>query len=144
LGSVRIPLAAGLASIAVNILTSVLFAGSMGQGGLALANSLASLFNAFCMFMFLRRKLNPWMKTGVLGSLGKALGASAVTGVLAYAVSAVLEKILPGGGAALLLRVGVSVAAGGAAYFLALFVFREEEWTGFIGRQKNRYKKLTK
>ncbi|MDR1206130.1 MAG: murein biosynthesis integral membrane protein MurJ [Peptococcaceae bacterium] len=149
LGDVKIPLAAGLASIAVNILASVLFTGSMGQGGLALANSLASLFNALCMFVFLRRKLRLWTKVGILGSLGKALGAAAATGAAAYAVSAFLEAMLPGGGIALVLRVGASVAAGGAVYFLALFVLREEEWTGFIGRlfagrQKNQYKKLTK
>jgi peptidoglycan biosynthesis protein MviN/MurJ (putative lipid II flippase) len=109
----------------------------MGQGGLALANSLASLFNALCMFVFLRRRLHPWMSSGGLtGSLGKALGAAAATGIAAYAVAAVLERILPGGGSALLIRVGASVAAGGAVYFLMLTVLREKEWTGFISAVK--------
>jgi putative peptidoglycan lipid II flippase len=94
LGDVKLPLAAGLASILVNVLASVLWTESMGQGGLALANSLASLFNALLMFVFLRRKLNPWLNGGVLGSLGKALAAAAATGAAAYGVSAAMGKML--------------------------------------------------
>jgi putative peptidoglycan lipid II flippase len=139
LGDVKIPLAAGLSSIIINILASVLWTESMGQGGLALANSLASLFNAFFMFVFLRRRLNPWMR-GVLDSLGKALAAAAVTGAAAYGVAAVLEPGLSGGGSVLLVRVGISVGVGGLVYFLALFVLREKEWTGFLSAVKSKFR----
>jgi putative peptidoglycan lipid II flippase len=139
LGDVKIPLAAGLSSIIINILASVLWTESMGQGGLALANSLASLFNAFFMFVFLRRRLDPWMRDG-LNSLGKALAAAAATGAAAYGVAAILEPGLSGGGSVLLVRVGISVGAGGLVYFLALFVLREKEWTEFLSAVKSKFR----
>jgi hypothetical protein len=37
--------------------------------------------------------------------------------------------------------VGAAVAAGGAVYFLALFVLREKEWTTFVSAVKARFGK---
>jgi putative peptidoglycan lipid II flippase len=137
-GNVKLPLIAGLSSIGVNILASMLWTHSMKQGGLALANTLASLCNALLMYVFLRRKAAAWGEGYVWESLIKALIAAAATGAGAYGVYAALSGFLPGGGRFLLVRSGLSIAAGGILYFLALLILREREWTDFVRNQLGR------
>ena len=55
LGDVRTPLYLGLLSILVNVVVSMALMPVLAHSGLALANSLAAVFNALAMYVLLKR-----------------------------------------------------------------------------------------
>ena len=148
MGDSKTPMLTGLVSILVNIIASRALMGSLGPGGLSLANSLASLFNAGCMYVLLRRRL-PGHEGKSLGTTTlKALTASLATAaaaVFAYReLAAALGLSLDAGGLKLALGVAGAIAAGVAAYVIVIFLLKENELLMFArqltGRGRGRKK----
>jgi len=144
LGNTRTPLIMGLSSIAVNILASILLIPVMQQGGLALANSLASLFNALGMYVMLSYHLQDRRVLDLLKSLAKILVASVATGISALAVCDLLQDYLVGINQSLALLSGVlvSIGVGVLVYVAALWIMKEEEHWNFV-RQILQEKKIS-
>lgn len=134
LGDVKTPLAAGFLSIIVNVVASMVLTPSLSHAGLALANSLAAVFNALVMYVLLKKHV-PCLFLAELGrSVGKYLAGSLLTGVVAWSLyryladTVFVEQSLT----ILLLNVMVSVSVGVLVYGLCLLISREEETGTFL------------
>ena len=86
------PVTVGIAAMIVNVLLSLLLIGPLAHGGLALANSTATLIEMVVLLWLLRGKLGGWQESMVGRSLLKTVAASAVMAV----VVAVLLQIMDG------------------------------------------------
>jgi len=126
----RTPMFFGLSSIAVNIAASALLVRPMTQGGLALANSLASLYYALGMYAALLRRLpgaGPG-KHSLTATLAKALAASAAAALAAAAAWRLCDPLFaPLGGKGLLAAIGLSIIAGISSYIVVIFLLKENE-----------------
>ncbi|MGI6144485.1 MAG: murein biosynthesis integral membrane protein MurJ [Peptococcia bacterium] len=134
LGDVRTPLYLGLLSILVNVVVSMALMPVLAHSGLALANSLAAVFNALAMYVLLKRHL-PRLYIWDLGrSVVKSLSGSLLTAVTAgFLYNLLSTTLFPGVGLeVLLIKVVLSVAAGVLVYALSLLLLREEETFIFL------------
>jgi len=137
-GDVRTPLYLGLLSILVNVVASLLFMPVLAHSGLALANTIAAIFNALGMYLLLKKHL-PHLYIGDLGrSVIKSLSGSLLTALTAVGLYRLLEStVLAGEGAEILLvKVIVSVGVGVLVYGLSLLLLREEETLAFLDKVK--------
>lgn len=121
------PVKIGMAAMASNIGLSLLFIGPLAHGGLALANSLATLAEMVVLLWLLRARLGGWQARRVAASAIKTAGASAVMA----------------GGTAILLRLTAAwpgpaqaLAAGGGAitlFVLAAALLKSPELRAAVG-----------
>lgn len=141
LGDVRTPLFLGLVSLVVNVLASIALTPALGHNGLALANSLASIFLALAMFALLRRHL-PRLYTGeILVSAGKSLVASVLTALAALGVYRylALDLFKIQDTRILLLEVLAAMSLGVIVYGLAILLLREKETLVLLQGFKERF-----
>ena len=129
LRDVSTPLIIGLLSIAVNVLVSLALADEMGHSGLALANTVATVFAAVFMYILLRRRLPRLYFGDLFSSAVKALLASILTGFSALAAYRYLvgSLLTAPDGMTLLGGVAVAILAGMLVYGIALLILREGE-----------------
>jgi putative peptidoglycan lipid II flippase len=109
LADTRTPLVFALAGAGVNIALAVLLSGPLGAGGLALAMSLAAIFEAGGLLMVVAGRTQGWrwrpMAVSVGKSLTASLGMAAALWLVAHAVgglsplAALLALVAVGGGA---------------------------------------------
>ena len=116
----RTPVAAGVAAMLLNVALSLLLIGPLAQGGLALANSIATTVEALILIGLIRGRLSGIEGRRVWGALTRSGLASAVMG---FALLGLLQ--LPMGSAFALCATGI--AAGVAVYAGAAFVLRADE-----------------
>lgn len=133
------PVFIGATSIAVNILLSILWVQTMGSEGLALAYSLAGLFNMLLLTILLKVKLHSIDGYKLARSLTITLGASIIMYIGASYCVRVLEHSL---GLALaaqdLLTVMLAIAVGILIYGAIVISLKLEETEIIIGIIKNK------
>ena len=122
----KVPLAAGAASILVNVLLCMALAQRMGVAGLALSSAVSSTVYALLLDIPLELRGEGVLSRSFLLDLGKMALATALMAVGAWAVAGLTEGLLPGK-AGELLTLGASAAAGVAVYFPAAVMLRLEE-----------------
>ena len=122
----KVPLAAGAASILVNVLLCMELAQRMGVAGLALSSAVSSTVYALLLDIPLELRGEGVLSRSFLLDLGKMALATALMAVGAWAVAGLTEGLLPGK-AGELLTLGASAAAGVAVYFPAAVLLRLEE-----------------
>jgi putative peptidoglycan lipid II flippase len=130
LGQNRTPVIVSVAAVAVNIVSSVALVRPFGYRGLALATSIAALFNAATLVVLLHRRLGGLDDTRTLASVGRILMASAVMGATALAMDRATSALLPG--AQLGLQVGRLVITIGCSMVVlaaAAWALRIREFT---------------
>jgi putative peptidoglycan lipid II flippase len=140
MGDARTPLWMGLVSIAVNIVASMLLMPRMDQGGLALANSLASLFYTLGMYGMLSRHIGDRQDKDLLATLLKTVAASLGTGLSAWTVYRFSGPWFAGFGTSLQAagQTGLAILAGVTVYALGIVLLREKILWEFIGPLKRR------
>jgi putative peptidoglycan lipid II flippase len=140
MGDARTPLWMGLVSIAVNIVASMLLMPRMDQGGLALANSLASLFYTLGMYGMLSRHIGDRQGKDLLATLLKTVAASLGTGLSAWTVYRFSGPWFAGFGTSLQAagQTGLAILAGVTVYALGIVLLREKILWEFIGPLKRR------
>ncbi len=115
------PVKVGAASIALNILFSLALLRPLEQGGLALANSLATTLEMLTLLYLLRPRLGGVDGPRLLNSLGKIVLASAAMGVaVAFLMQAVAQM-------SAWIVVSAGLVVGAAAFFGAMLLLRSEE-----------------
>jgi len=125
----RTPVLAGVGAMTLNLVFSFLFTalftrlGWFPHGGLALANSAATLLESVLLFVLLRRRLNGLEEHRIFLAFAKSLIAGAGMGLLIWFLGNAL------GYQSLLLRNAIAILAGVASYGLLLFLLRTEELT---------------
>lgn len=140
LRDVKTPLYIGLLSIFVNIGASIVLVRYMGHSGLALANTLAAVFNTLVMYFLLGRHLPDLYIKDISASSGKSVLASIISAVGAAVVYGLLAgSLLVGGGTRILVfQVFFSILAGIVIYALAIVLLREKEVTNLLQRLRSR------
>jgi len=127
------PVLVGLAAMTTNIVLSVVLVRPLGVGGLALANSIATLAEMALLMVLLRRRLGGWEERRVLRSLLHTLAAT----LLMAAVTIGLLRL--GQGWPLPLQAVVVGGVAIAVYAAAAWAFRSPEaraLPGLLRRQK--------
>jgi putative peptidoglycan lipid II flippase len=115
------PVRIGVASVVLNILLSLVLIGPLKQGGLALANSVATILEMLVLLFLLRNRLSGVDgRTMLLSAVRMAIGAA----VMAAAI--VLYGQTPPSQNVLLLLVG-GIAVGAGAYLVTMLVLRSNE-----------------
>jgi putative peptidoglycan lipid II flippase len=123
----KTPVLVGVGAMTLNLGFSFFFTwlfsrvGWMPLGGLALANSAATLIESVVLLALMRKRLNGLEENKVWLSFIKALGAGA--GMAAVILLLISKPILPGR----IFMVGLPVAAGMVAYGILLLILRTEE-----------------
>jgi len=117
----RTPVAIGVVAMALNIILSVLLIRPLLHGGLALANSLATIVETVVLLAILRGRLGGIDGRALLWSVGKTAVAAMVMGFGAYWFAAWAR------GSHILLRGGGAVILGGILFLAASLVLRSEE-----------------
>ncbi|RJQ85519.1 MAG: murein biosynthesis integral membrane protein MurJ [Desulfobacteraceae bacterium] len=113
----RTPVRAAVLSIAVNLLLGLILMGPMQHDGLALALSLASIFNLGLLTAALRRRLGALGGRGICVSAGKSALCAAAMGVCVWAETLWL---LPAAGKGIALLPGVAACALSGAFIFIL------------------------
>ena len=122
------PVAIGILSIAINLIFNFTLIGPMGHGGLALAYSIAGIFNMVALLYFLRRKIGGINGRGLVISCARALMASLIMGLAVYFAAAYLESALDMTRKInQIIQVVIGVGAGCGIYAIFAFVFKSEE-----------------
>lgn len=108
------PVKVAAASLVINIILNLVLMRPLKAGGLALATSLAAIFNCILLYVALRKKIGSLGISRILDSLFKISLAGLVMGVLCYYVS-------------LRLNVMISIFLGIAAYFSVCLLLDSRE-----------------
>lgn len=117
-------------TVAVNLAFSLLLIGPLQHGGLALANSLASLLNTVMLSWHLNKRIPGMWDSGMLKFFLQASLASTLMGAGAWAVSHYMAGPLAAlGTLGLALQVTAGIAAGVIIFIGAVFLLRMEETT---------------
>jgi putative peptidoglycan lipid II flippase len=134
LGQSRTPVLVSVLSVLTNAALNIWLVQVYGYRGLALGTSITALLNAGLLVVLLRGRLGG-LGLAHLGSvLARVAVASAIMGVLAWALDRQLLTWVPGGGLAVqLVRVGLTIAGALATLALALHVLRVREFTDVVG-----------
>jgi putative peptidoglycan lipid II flippase len=129
LGSSRVPVLAGMASVACNIVLGLVLARLLGHPGLALATAIAALVNASLLLWLLRARLGGLEGRRLLASVIGIVAASTAMAGAAWGTERLLHIPLPG--QSILeqaIRVFGSIAAGLVVLALAAQALRIEEF----------------
>lgn len=133
LRDVKTPLYLGLISIVVNILASIALVPLMGHSGLALANTIASIFISVTMYWRLAIHLPDLHLATLLRTTGKALAAAVLSALAAGITYSFLSRFMVlQGTKGLLIGVTAGIMAGIVVYGLAVILFKEEETQEFL------------
>ncbi|OPY56441.1 MAG: putative peptidoglycan biosynthesis protein MurJ [Pelotomaculum sp. PtaU1.Bin035] len=125
----RTPVKLTLITVLVNLVLSVLLIRFFQHGGLALANSLASLTGTALFMIFLNKKVAFLKWVGFLKFTLSVLAATGLTAVASYGVSAALAGFADARDAfGLAFQVGTAVLAGVAVFTASAVAFRIEEF----------------
>jgi putative peptidoglycan lipid II flippase len=117
----RTPVLIGAVAMAVNIILSLILIGPLLHGGLALANSLATIGETIVLLMLLRPKLGGLRGGPVLRSVVKTGAASLVMGLGLAAFVRWTQ------GSHIVVRGGGAVLVGGGLFLLASLALRSQE-----------------
>ena len=130
LGLNRIPVIVSVISVLVNAGLNWWLVGELGYRGLAIGTSIAALFNAAALLVFLRRRLHGLNEARVLGSFIRITIASVLMGGAAYVANRQLDALIGGTAlAAQLVRVFGSIAVALAVLTAAAWALRIDEFS---------------
>ncbi|MBC7337090.1 MAG: polysaccharide biosynthesis C-terminal domain-containing protein, partial [Clostridia bacterium] len=122
------PMLVGMFTIALNIWLNLILIGRLGHGGLALAYSLAGIFNMVLLLFLLRRRLGPMGGRRLALSAAKSLVAALLAASAAWTVAGRLEpQVLLLGKLGQVQQVGAALAVALGVFLLAAVALRMEE-----------------
>lgn len=138
----KTPVAIAVLSIAVNVVLSILLVGPMAQGGLALAYSIAGIFNMVVLIILLNRSIGDIGSNALLKSTCQTIGISLVMGAIVWVLTEAMESFLPLASKTVqLLEIIVAIGVGVAVYAalsLALKMPEAEQIMRIINRKLHR------
>lgn len=117
------PVRIGVASVVLNIILSLILIGPLRLGGLALANSIATMLEMLALLYLLRPRLR-----GIEGKTIAVSAAKMLVGAIVMAIAISLFAQTPIATSALFFLIGGSIIGGGA-YFVTMFVLKSDEIT---------------
>ena len=138
------PVAVGVLAMALNITLSIAWVGWLGYGGLALANSVATIAEVLLLVWLLRRQLQGFGEMQIVGAGARQLLAAAVAGGVIWLWlhwNSAVSGPPAGGARAWLVAIG-GLGSGALVYLTAAFALRSDEvkqaWELVVGRLTSR------
>jgi putative peptidoglycan lipid II flippase len=133
------PVVVGVMTIVINLVLNFTLIGPMGHGGLALAYSIAGIFNMAALLYFLRRKIGSINGRMFIISFFRSLSAALLMGVAVYITAGFFENNFDMARKVnQLIQVVTGVGVGFAFYMLLALLFKSEEvalaWSIFSRR----------
>lgn len=114
-------------TVLANFIFSILLIGPLKQGGLALANSLASLLNTAMLSYFLHKRIRLWNSRTVKFLVQLAVSSALLT-IAMLGVNRITAGIFSSHGfIGLVLQVGINLLFGLVVYTIAIFLLKMEE-----------------
>ena len=145
LKNTAVPVVAGILSIVVNIVFSIILVKPMAQGGLALAYSLAGIFNMLILFIMLRHKIGNIDGNKIMTSFIRIMVASSAMGAIAWSISYGWEKTIGTVGKfAQVGQITVAIVLAVAVYFFLTNLWHMEESAQVISIIKRRFSRKHK
>jgi putative peptidoglycan lipid II flippase len=139
----RIPVAASIASVIVNVLLNMYLVRVMGFAGLALGTSLAAIVNAAIQLVMLRRVLGGIEARRIMISFLKTAIAAVLMAAAAWYAELWLRQLLPGSSIPLqALRVLGAIAVAVAVLSAAAWILRLHEFEEARGMVMRRFSRL--
>jgi putative peptidoglycan lipid II flippase len=127
----RTPVLFGVLSMGLNVSLSLLLIDALAQGGLALANSIATIIETAILFIIVRKRLG--------GIQGRRILATCIkSGLAAVAMGVVLLLWLQWSPTSIILSGVGGILAGAIVYGLTALVLRAEELSGVVGFTRRR------
>ncbi len=128
LKNTKIPVAVAVLSIAVNVVMSVVLVRYMAQGGLALAYSVAGIFNMVVLIVLLNVKVGDIGSWGLLKSTVQTIFISGVMGCAVWALTALCESFLPlASKLAQMVEIALAIGVGAALYAVLSLLLKMPE-----------------
>jgi len=127
----RTPVSIGIGTMLLNIALSLVLIGPLAHGGLALANSVATILEALSLVLILRLRLHGLEVRHLLSSLGRMGMSTAVMSVAIIQMMAVLQS------QSALVLILVNTTLGTAIYVLASLLFGSEELANIKSKTPN-------
>lgn len=119
------PVKSAFMAFLINAVLNVVLMFPMKVGGLALATSIASIFNFFSLFYLLRKKIGPLGGRKILTSFMRAMMPGIIMGIVLIRLNAVLH-FRP------VLQIAIVILVGMASFFAACLIFDVKEFKGFM------------
>jgi putative peptidoglycan lipid II flippase len=119
----KTPMVCGAFGMILNIVLNIILSRYMGLSGLALATSISLTMTALLLFISFRLKIGPFGMKKVLGTMLKALLASAIMGVFSWLIYKKLIIFFASNALALM----ISIAAGAIIYFVIIYFMKIED-----------------
>lgn len=137
----RTPVTLGIVSLIINGILNVILMPYLKEAGLALATSVASIFEFIFLMAIYNRKISPLPLKQITGSVVKILAASSAMGISCFFIFREFSVFFPGPSLqAMLIRVFGSISLSALAYggFCLLFRVSEigEAWEWIQKRRK--------
>jgi putative peptidoglycan lipid II flippase len=117
----RTPVIVGTGAMALNVILSLLLVGPLLHGGLALANSVATILETGVLAILIRKRLGGLEGRALLRSAAKTTMAAALMGVVIVGFSALSQ------GSHVLIRAGGAIVAGGLSFLLLSLALHSDE-----------------
>jgi putative peptidoglycan lipid II flippase len=127
----KTPAKVGVYSMMVNIILNLILMGPLKHGGLALATSIAALFNVVLLIHFLRKRLGLMGGRKILSSMIKLFIASAIMGIVVYFFNVTLFDPTASLGIKLMV-LSAEIGIGVILYALLSRLFKNEELTFLV------------
>ncbi len=127
----KTPAKVGVYSMMVNIILNLILMGPLKHGGLALATSIAALFNVVLLIHFLRKRLGLMGGRKILSSMIKLFIASAIMGIVVYFFNLTLFDPTASLGIKLMV-LSAEIGIGVILYALLSRLFKNEELTFLV------------
>jgi putative peptidoglycan lipid II flippase len=117
----RTPVVVGTGAMALNVILSLLLVGPLLHGGLALANSVATILETAMLAILIRKRLGGLEGRALLRSAAKTTVAAALMGVVIVGFSALSQ------GSHVLIRAGGAILVGGLSFLLLSLALHSDE-----------------
>ncbi|OGP68643.1 MAG: murein biosynthesis integral membrane protein MurJ [Deltaproteobacteria bacterium RBG_16_44_11] len=133
------PLKAAVITLVVNFLASLVLMQFLKHNGLALANSLAAVINVIILSVVLKKKIGTFLDRSFYSSVIKIIISSLVMLAALMAVDFFLPWNTNAHFKARLIYLSISIAVGGAAFFVCSYLLKSPEVYGIISLLKKRF-----
>ncbi len=134
----RTPVIMATLSIIANIGFSIALMGPMKHGGLALATSLASMFNVFLLLWALRKKIGPLNLKKIIESVSKSVVCSGIMGGCLWWMMGALDMPGPPDTWMRLWQISLLIAAGVVVYVMVAAILKCRELKDILDMLKTR------
>lgn len=126
----KTPVFVGVGAMGLNIALSLSFISPLAQGGLALANSLATILETATLFFLLHRRMTDIDANRIGVSVARIVAASLV---MALAISLFTNSLASIG--SISIAIGATIV-GGAVYFITMLLLRSDEMVFIFKRMR--------